>query len=73
MIQSYYVCPFCETYTGDMDLSEERHTPHSTELQKRPWALPIAHEILICKCGVELTWFTVEEKFTQSEEGSTNE
>jgi hypothetical protein len=57
----YYVCPFCGETTGKMKVTALNYKPDEIELMKRPYMASIGHEMLLCTCGVSLTWFDVEE------------
>jgi hypothetical protein len=56
---AYYVCPSCDTPTIEMDVARTDYRPTARELADDPGMEPIAHEVLRCKCGRELTWFQV--------------
>ena len=63
-ISTYYVCPFCGEYNGNMKLSAEKHIITKQEIESDPHIidLGIGHEILLCPCGKQLTWFELEER-----------
>ena len=65
MIETYYVCPDCLLPTRQMNPDRsKRYKPTEYELLQRPQMKPVAHEVLVCKCGKELNWFTVQEVTT---------
>ena len=60
MTQVYYVCPECDCPTYNMVLSERKtHAPTEDELAQRPGLESLGHEVFVCPCGIEHTWFSV--------------
>lgn len=62
----HFVCPMCKTRTAEMNVSDTQwYVSEEDELKlkmlNRSELVDIAHEILLCPCGLELTWFLVME------------
>ena len=62
-IRVFYCCPLCKTKTGEMKIAEDKiYHMNEEDIASRPdLAAIIGYEVLICPCGQELSWFTVEE------------
>lgn len=58
-----YRCPTCKTQTSEMDLvlNKFHNITDEDKLHRPGLATTVGQEILKCKCGLELNWFTVEE------------
>lgn len=61
MSTQFYVCPECKRPTRLMRISDRKHQPTTEEIASRPLIsdMGLSHEVLICPCGNEPTWFDV--------------
>lgn len=59
----YYCCPICLRRSREMELLlDRRHKPTTEEISARPdLALIIGQQVLKCPCGLEHTWFSLDE------------
>ena len=64
MIETYYVCPQCGLYSGNLTPTDEIYECTIEQIQAQPYFLGIDYETLQCQCGWKGSWFDMRTVIT---------